>query len=166
MLTKSKNVIPFFCWDCLSIQILFFTQIMLKHFFNYTITQRDGWIGNPSHQTWQQNWWLESLLWNCLNDNMLKKNLPLGNHCRPVSENKIDNPLNSHGIPSGKHDHIVEKEKRCHDETQYLVCIGKTLLSYSTLSCVSLCWLLIPEKNVCSGRWLEVAKVIFFLFLS
>lgn len=95
-----------------------------------------------------------------------KAKLPLGNHCRRVSEIKMDNPLNSlTQNASWKTWTSYRKEKGRHSETQYLVCISKTSLSYNEVFCVSLCMLLVAEKSVCSGRWPGVAKVIFFLFL-
>lgn len=61
--------------------------------------------------------------------------LPFGNHCRQVSEIKMDNPLNSLAIHCGKH---VREEKGRHREPQYLVCISKSSVSYSMLFCLSL----------------------------
>lgn len=68
-----------------------------------------------------------------------KAKLPLGNHCRQVGEIKMDNPLNSLTQNTvWKTWTRYRKEKGRHSETQYLVCISETSLSYSSLFCFSL----------------------------
>lgn len=95
-----------------------------------------------------------------------KAKLPLGNHCRQVSEIKRDNPLNSHTQNTvWKTWTCYRKEKGRHSEPQYLVCISRLCRHVAHFSLFLSAGCLLFKKCVCSGRWLKVAKVVFFLFL-